>query len=316
MDDEYGTCLKMTSSEVGSSNQRIYPSTTDNFIHKGGTYSLSFYAKTDSEDGAILQTNVAGGTDPAKNHTLTTSWQRFTFTYAAHSGSITFWLNEAEKTAYITKVQMERGDKVTDWKPAPDETVTTVDLNNKSSEINSSLEGLTSRISTSETLIQQLKDEISSLVVDENGASLMTQTGTGVQFSMGSIIGSVSDISELVDNLKNQSDETAAEVTSLQQAMNDIGTLTEHVKFDPYTYVDDDGVTHTEPSVQLYEDDSDFRHVITNTQAMYMDGANVSTRIDNEGVDTENISVKHEFRQDGWVWKTRSNGNYGLSWKG
>ena len=31
---------------------------------------------------------------------------------------------------------------------------------------------------------------------------------------------------------------------------------------------------------------------------------------------TENIEVKDEIRQGGFVWKVRKNGNYGLSWKG
>lgn len=315
VDSEYGTCLKMTSSDIGSSTHRIYPSTTENFIHKGGTYSLSFYAKTDSEGGATLQTNVAGGTDIVKNHTLTTSWKRYTFTYEASSGPITFWLNEAEKTAYITRVQMERGDKVTDWKPAPNDIATLVDVNNANSEINSSIESINTRIASSETLIQQLKNEISSLVVDENGASMMTQTENGVQFSMGSVLGSIKDVLDTVDDLKNKDDSLDSDVTSLKNAMTDIGALTEHVEIGTYTYIDENGVEKEEPSLALYEDDSDFRHVITNTQAMYMDGENVSTRIDNEGVETDNVTVKNEIRQDAWVWKTRANGNLGLTWK-
>lgn len=94
----------------------------------------------------------------------------------------------------------------------------------------------------------------------------------------------------------------------------DLKTLTEHIKMG--TYVDDTG--NERPCVELAEGDSDFRQVITNTETMFMDGDTVKTSIDTDGIDTENMTVKNEFRQGvkgNWVWAERANGNYGLIWK-
>lgn len=94
----------------------------------------------------------------------------------------------------------------------------------------------------------------------------------------------------------------------------DLKALTEHIKMG--TYVDDTG--DERPSIELAEGDSDFKQVITNTETMFMDGDTVKTRVDTEGVDTNNLSVRGESRHGAngnWVWAERANGNYGLIWK-
>lgn len=93
----------------------------------------------------------------------------------------------------------------------------------------------------------------------------------------------------------------------------DLKALTEHVKIG--TIVDEE-TGDEKPCVELSEGDSDFKQVITNTKTMFMDGADVKTEIDAEGVSTESVAVRQEFRHAGFVWAKRTNGNYGLSWKG
>ena len=223
-DDTHGTCVKIVSTEVGSSNSRIYPSTTDNFIHTGGKYSLSFYAK--AEVDTTMQTNVAGGTAGVGNYNLTTVWQKFTNTYDASSGSITFWSNEANTTIYLTKVKLEHGDKATDWTPAPEDMATEGDVADIQASINSADE----RIATNETLIQQLSDSISTLVRDANGASLMTQTSEGWTFSTADIQALIDTTVENLDSLTTEVGDTNNTVEVLQQAVADLGEIAEYVK--------------------------------------------------------------------------------------
>lgn len=93
---------------------------------------------------------------------------------------------------------------------------------------------------------------------------------------------------------------------------SELQRLTEHVKIGTYT----DPVTGNErPSVELAEGDSDFKQVITNTETMFMDGNVVKTRVDTDGVETDNIKVNGQFTQGNWIWSQRANGNYGLMWK-
>lgn len=96
----------------------------------------------------------------------------------------------------------------------------------------------------------------------------------------------------------------------------DIKTLTEHVKIGTIT---DPETGDEKPCVELAEGDTSFKQVITNTKTLFMDGNNVGTEINTEGVHTDNMTVDKEIRHNnqtgGFVWAFRSNGNYGLSWK-
>lgn len=93
---------------------------------------------------------------------------------------------------------------------------------------------------------------------------------------------------------------------------SDLLALTEHVKIGTYT----DPITGDErPSVELAEGDSDFKQVITNTETMFMDGNVIKTRVDTDGIETDNVKINGELRHGDWVWSQRSNGNYGLIWK-
>lgn len=96
----------------------------------------------------------------------------------------------------------------------------------------------------------------------------------------------------------------------------DIKTLTEHVKIG--TIVDPD-TGDEKPCVELAEGDTSFKQVITNTKTLFMDGSNVGTEINTDGVHTDNLTVDREIRHSNktgsFVWAFRANGNYGLSWK-
>lgn len=98
-----------------------------------------------------------------------------------------------------------------------------------------------------------------------------------------------------------------------KSSADDIRALTEHVRISTYEDPDTGDIL---PSVELSEGDSSFKQTITNKSTLFMDGSIVKTKIDTDGVTTENITVKDEIRQGGFVWKTRSNGNLGLMWKG
>lgn len=187
------------------------------------------------------------------------------------------------------------------------------ELDNMNTELTSDINHTNEQITGYDSRIEILENCIQALVVDENGQTWLVHDGSGWKFNLSPIQDRIDSISEGLNSLTNDVSDVSSSVDTLESAIKDINDLTEHVDIGPYTYIDDDGNTKTEPSISLYEDDSDFKHTITNTQALYMDGQNVSTRINNEGITTDNVTVSNEFRHDGWVWKTRSNGNYGLS---
>lgn len=124
-DSTYGHHIKFSSSVGGDTNHRLFSDLGSNFNHVEDTmYTLSFYAKASAN--TQVQTNVACTTNK-NNYSLTTSWQRFTFTYqASAAGSLTFWAVEANKDIYLANIKLERGNKATDWTPAPEDVQTAI----------------------------------------------------------------------------------------------------------------------------------------------------------------------------------------------
>lgn len=93
----------------------------------------------------------------------------------------------------------------------------------------------------------------------------------------------------------------------------DLQALTEHVKIGTYT---DPETSQVEPSIELAEGDSDFKQILTNTKVLFMDGSDVATRLDTEGITAINARIKEELRLGGFIWTSRANGNCGMMWKG
>lgn len=110
----------------------------------GDKVTLSFYAKVDSGtetamahlEGRISRFNntnktvfpTASGNDADRNFTMTTSWQRFSFTFTVptlHSSNTILHMevNSVSRTAYFTGFQVEKGDVMSDFEFLPQSVV-------------------------------------------------------------------------------------------------------------------------------------------------------------------------------------------------
>lgn len=290
-------------------------------IPTGTEYIVSFDAKADVEQtirchfyspntttSSLSSTgqSTTGG-DGNCDVSITTEWARYwvkwTQTAADTVKSIIVGRNFTENDVYIRAVKFEEGHIPTDWTPAPEDMATSDEL----AGVQSSVELAEERVSTAESLIQQLSDYISMLVTDGNGESLMTQTESGWTFSTGEIQSIVDTTSENLDALTNEVGDIDSAVGILQQAVDDLGVLSEYVKITTY---------EDEPCIELGETDSDFKLLITNTRIMFMEGTSVPAYINNQSLYIKKAIVEEELQQGEFVWKARSNGNLGLVWKG
>ena len=206
-------------------------------------------------------------------------------------------------TLTVSNFKVEIGNKATDWSPAPEDMATSDQL----ATVQSSAELTEERVTTAETLIQQLSDSISMLVTDGNGESLMTQTATGWTFSTGELQDIVDATSKNLDDLTNEVGDVNSTIDVLQQAVSDLGVLNDYVKIGTY---------EDEPCIELGESDSDFKLLITNTRIMFMEGSGVPAYINNQSLHISKAAIEEELQQGEFVWKVRSNGNLGLIWKG
>lgn len=202
-----------------------------------------------------------------------------------------------------SKAKLERGNKATDWTPAPEDMATGEEVTEAQKTSSEAL----GRVAAAESTIQQLADSISMLVTDGTGASLMTQTESGWTFSTAEIQSVIDSASANLDTLVNEVGNVSSAVGILQEAVSDLGTIAEYVKITTY---------EDEPCIELGESDSDFKLIITNTRIMFMDGSDVPAYISNKSLYIKTAVVEEELHQGGFVWKTRSNGHLSLVWKG
>lgn len=151
------------------------------------------------------------------------------------------------------------------------------------SEIKTTADNNKTKVAEAHSLIDQLSNMIQTLVVGENGESLMTQTENGWQFDFSTI------------------------QNTLASHASQIANFDDHIKFSTF---------EGEPCIELCETSTDFKVLITNKRILFQEGSAIPTYICDNTLVTENIEVKEEIRQSGWVWKVRPNGNIGLSWKG
>lgn len=268
----------------GNLTYTVYGVHTD----EGDTYwQLAFF----EEDGTFISLDLM--------QVATTVEEKTSWTIAIPSNAA--FARVAFPTSMKGSAKLEYGDKSTDYTPSPDDVATDID------EAQTTADSNATRITTVESTIQQLADCISMLVTDGNGASLMTQTENGWTFSMGELQSAVDDVSNAIDTLEKETGDTSATVSILQQAVADLQESAEYIRVTTY---------EDEPCLELGESDTVFKLLITNTRIMFFDGSDVPTYISNKGLVTQNIEVKNELIQGGFVWKVRSNGNLGLIWNG
>lgn len=279
------------------------------------TYTISFDIKSAdvSQKNTILVYCL--GTDGTK-HTFTGTYVPVTTEYVRHSVTVTPHLDDASATTShlaffgtyntgnipsVKNVKVERGSKATDWTPAPE------DVEGDISEAQSTANNAVNRVTTAEARIDLVSDAINAMVSGENGESILTQTEDGWVFSMKDITDAVDDLKSNVASLQTDNEQAKADVDALKQTLDDHGSTLEYVHI--ITDKNDN------PCIELGESDSDFKHLITNKASQIMDGENVVTEMDVDGVKTENVTVRNEIRQGQWAWVVHGNGNLGLMWK-
>ena len=163
------------------------------------------------------------------------------------------------------------------------------------------------RINDAQLIIDSLQATISTLITGQNGESLMTQTDTGWTFSLATIQNTLNTISNNVNNLNSSTSDMNNVINTLNSSVNDLGVYTDYIKF---------GVDNGKPCIILGETDSAFKVLITNTDIRFMEGSTIPASISNQALNIGTAVIQNELRQGGFSWAVRSNGNYGLSWKG
>ena len=175
----------------------------------------------------------------------------------------------------------------------------------------SAAEDTKERVVVAESAIQQLSDAIASLVTDENGTSLMTQTANGWTFNMSAINETLNSASETLNDLAGKVNGVDNIVDRLDTLVNDLSKKTAYI----IMATDETG----SPCIELGKSDNDFKVRITNTSVDFMEGSSRIAYVSNRSLYIEKAIIKDELQigeGTGFIWKRRSNGNLGLRWIG
>jgi hypothetical protein len=300
------TYAHIESASIGSAGCRIYQN-TDSFTHSANTtYTLSFAARSSAE-GTVLVSCVAGEHNK-KEYVLTTELTRYFYTYTpTTTGSLTFWLRDANTKADITNIKLEKGSTATDWSLSPEDIVSDADVNmfNKGlADVQDDISDVTSRVSKAEALLQVLSDSVLTVVTDEESGSVSIQNKDGWMFSTSELLEALQLTNSTVEGLNTN----LSNINDLVGVLNnDLTALAGYIQLHP------DGDA---PYIEIGKFGNSFKLRITNSAILFKDDEAIPAHIDNKSLHIQKAVVDNELQIGGYVWKKRSNGNVGLVWKG
>lgn len=183
-------------------------------------------------------------------------------------------------------------------------------LSFSSGGVTKNVEDIDTRTTAAEADIQVLKDSVISMVTDENGNTLMQQTGAGWSFNLSNIQNTLSAAVDTLDSVSKQSEKQGDDLSDLTDLMRELqdNTLA-------YINVSTDGSGR--PCIELGKDGDEFKVRITNESVDFMQGSSRVAYVSNNSLYIEKAIVKNELQigeTPGFVWQKRSNGNLGLHW--
>lgn len=288
----------------------------------GETYTITFDFKTSHLGAISISVNDGSGLNRIidfgpYNVSLANKWIHISLTAksvtATKSDQIiyfnTFKINQAGAATFkIANLKLEKGNKATDWTPAPEDIQQDIDdAQNSANDANNKVDNITDTVTKTSAELKVLNDSISSLVTDAKGQSLMTQTGSGWTFNIGSIQsalnGAIGDIQDVKGDINGVTD--LANKTN--QLANDVAKKTAYINMTQ----DESG----QPVMELGQQNGEFKLRITNTSMDFMQGSQKIAYLSNRQLYIQSSVVTDEMKigaTSGYIWKKRGNGNMGL----
>lgn len=286
---------------------------TENIVKGTTNFCIMFYCDGNySNDGTA--TWFGYGSKAFTINAGTGTWQYLTWTFTTDTSKLSnatnlnmyVYTRDFTGDVYFCDLKLEKGNRVTDWTPAPEDLATSDALDAVNNALQDNADRLDKRIQAAELTIDKIEGLISTLVVDGNGGSLMEQTSNGWVFSMGETLAQLQSAVDDLKTLEDGLDTNNGNISALQNVVNGLEALTAYIRI---TTVDD------QPCIEL-GNESSFKLRITNTAIQFIDGTTVPAYVTNQSLKIGKAEVEDELVFGGFAFAERSNGNMGLIWKG
>ena len=192
--------------------------------------------------------------------------------------------------------------RVTTAETSIKQTSEAITLRATSEWVSEEINGTNSKISELEAQLDIQKQSITSFVRNAQGGSIVKQEADGVCYL---------DMSKLEDIITEKNTKAISDANeNISKILGDTEYLKTKTEYISVGTDDND-----KPYIELGEGDSKFKLKITNEKIEFNDGASTPAYITNQKLMINNSEVKNELRFGNFVWKSRDNGNMGLTWE-
>lgn len=176
-----------------------------------------------------------------------------------------------------------------------------ITLRATSDEVAKISEDARAQINELQSQLNVQSDSIASLIRNGEAGSLVKQDANGLYFfDISSLETRVSDSAEKIGDIEKDKEKIKTDISDLAAKTEYIAVGTDE---------------NDKPYIELGEGDSDFKVKITNEQIQFKDGQSIPAYISNQKLMIEKAEVHNELRFGNFVWRTRANGNMGLTWE-
>lgn len=261
-----------------------------------GEYIISLYAKSSKQavleikDDSSIHNHVIGNITVSSN-----TWEKYTLsfknTYATYPFMFTLLTRQNTSTIYVKKIKLEKGNKATDWSPAPEDMATADSLADVNNSLTDTTNDLQSSINSTNKNLQDIQNNQNEVyeIVSQNKSKISSLTQRAEGFSMD-----FKTVNETVKQINNQF------VTERDERYK-------YIKFI-------DGEIWLGKEVPIGEDD--FKLVIKNDRISFLQNKTEVAYMSNNKLYVTDIHVTNTLQLGQFVWASRANGNVGLRWIG
>ena len=267
--------------------QEFIPEKNVEYIVSYEAYLVDTVAET-----AVLETDF--GT-PDQNQTINKTPAKYSlklkYPSTSLNGKIDFMLsnNEVGKKWRIRNIKLEKGNKSTDWTPAPEDMATADSLSDVNNNLTDVTNGLQSDINSTNKNLQDIQNSQNEVyeIVSQNKSQISSLTQRAEGFTMD-----FKTVNETVKQINNQF------VTERDERYK-------YIKFI-------DGEIWLGKEVPIGEDD--FKLVIKNDRISFLQNKVEVAYMSNNKLYVTDIHVTNSLQLGRFIFSARSNGNVGIRW--
>ena len=261
-----------------------------------GEYIISLYAKSSKQavleikDDSSIHNHVIGNITVSSN-----TWEKYTLsfknTYATYPFMFTLLTRQNTSTIYVKKIKLEKGNKATDWSPAPEDMATADSLADVNNSLTDATNDLQSNINSTNKNLQDIQNSQNEVyeIISQNKSQISSLTQRAEGFTMD-----FKTVNETVKQINNQF------VTERDERYK-------YIKFI-------DGEIWLGKEVPIGEDD--FKLVIKNDRISFLQNKTEVAYMSNNKLYVTDIHVTSSLQLGKFVLSSRANGNVGLRWIG